>query len=148
MHSTKLPALAARSIVALVFLGAAFSKLNLPQKTLASVYAYQIPMPGGLAIAIAAALPWFELLLALALLLGFWKRETLLWSTLLLGGFTLLTAHAWWRGLPIDCGCLDWDKLHPALKALSTPGGATLRNLVLLGLLAILWRSPRRSPQA
>jgi hypothetical protein len=49
-----------------------------------------------------------------------------------------MTAQAWWRELPIDCGCVDLSVLHPALAALTTPGGATLRNLVLLVLTALL----------
>ena len=60
--------------------------------------------------------------------------------------FTALTAQAWWRELPIDCGCLDLSAWHPSLAALTTPGGATLRNLFLLGLttlLALIVRSPQ-----
>jgi hypothetical protein len=62
--------------------------------------------------------------------------------------FTALTAQAWWRGLEIDCGCLDFSALHPALAVLGTPGGATLRNMVLLaltGLLGFLIRRERRA---
>lgn len=139
----KIASLLARWTIALVFLGAALSKLPMPQKTLANLYAYQLPVPDPLAMAVAATLPWMELLLALGLLLGFWKKEILLWSTALLVGFTVLTASTWWRGLPIDCGCMDWSRLHPVLAILSTPGGATLRNLVLLGLVAIAWRGSR-----
>lgn len=128
-----------RLLLGATFFWASLSKLNSPLKVLASVYAYQIPLPDPVAISIAAALPWMEILLGLALLLGFWKRETLLWSGVLLGGFTLLTAFAWWRGLSIDCGCMNWASVHPALAILSTPGGATLRNVVLLGLAALAW---------
>jgi hypothetical protein len=59
--------------------------------------------------------------------------------------FTVLTAQAWWRELPIDCGCIDLSTLHPALAALSTPGGATLRNIVLIALCgALLWITRER----
>jgi hypothetical protein len=50
----------------------------------------------------------------------------------LLGIYTLLTAQAWWRELPIECGCMDFSGVHPALAILSTPAGAALRNLFLL----------------
>jgi hypothetical protein len=56
----------------------------------------------------------------------------------------VLTGQAWWRELDIDCGCFDFASIHPALAVLGTPGGATVRNLVLLalvGVLAWLWSS-------
>jgi len=63
---------------------------------------------------------------------------TLAATAALLLAFTALTAQAWWRELPIDCGCLDLSGLHPSLAALTTPGGATLRNIFLLALTALL----------
>jgi len=68
------------------------------------------------------------------------------WTAFMLVAFTALTAQAWWRELPIDCGCVDLSELHPALAVLSTPGGAALRNLALLGLTAALAALARRRP--
>ena len=79
-----------------------------------------------------------EILLGTALLAGIWLPVTTGWTAVMLFFFTVMTAQAWWRGLPTDCGCVDLSILHPMLATLTTPGGATLRNLVLLVLTALL----------
>jgi uncharacterized membrane protein YphA (DoxX/SURF4 family) len=140
------PALILRVVLAGFFLAAGIQKLFLPQQTLAAVYSYGLPLPDFLAVAVAVALPWMEILLGAALLFGVWSGVTLAWTLLLLVLFLGLTTQAWARNLAIDCGCLDLARLHPSLKILSTPGGASLRNLVLLGLAVGLWFfRPRRS---
>ena len=121
-----------------IFLWAGLSKVGEPMQTLATIYSYQIVVPDGLASAIAHALPWLEILIGVALLLGLIMPLTLAATAAVLLAFTALTAQAWWRELPIDCGCLDLSALHPALAVLTTPGGATLRNLVLLGMTGVL----------
>jgi uncharacterized membrane protein YphA (DoxX/SURF4 family) len=133
-----------RLLIGSWFLAAGISKVTAPLTTLASVYSYQVPLPDWLAVTVAHALPWMEILLGLALLAGLWLPVTAGWTAALLGVFVVLTAQAWWRGLPIDCGCIDLTKLHPALAALSTPSGATLRNLVLLALCGGLLMRLRR----
>lgn len=140
------PALILRVVLAGFFLAAGIQKLFLPQQTLAAVYSYGLPLPDFLAVAVAVALPWMEILLGAALLFRIWPRITLGWVLLLLVFFLGLTTMAWARGLAIDCGCIDLSRIHPGLKVLSTPGGASLRNLVLLGLAVGLWFfRPRRS---
>lgn len=136
-----------RLALGLVFLWAGLSKVGEPLATLATVYSYQIVMPDLLAETIAAALPWMEILLGLALLSGIMQGAAVTWTIVMLAGFAVLTAQAWWRELPIDCGCMDLSILHPALAVLATPGGATLRNAVLLllaGLLGFLVRAKGR----
>ncbi len=121
-----------------IFLWAGLSKVGEPMQTLATIYSYQIVVPDGLALAIAHALPWLEILIGVALILGLIMPFTLAATAAVLLAFTALTAQAWWRELPIDCGCLDLSALHPAFAVLTTPGGATLRNLVLLGMTGVL----------
>ncbi len=121
-----------------IFLWAGLSKVGEPMQTLATIYSYQIVVPDGLALAIAHALPWLEILIGVALLLGLIMPFTLAATAAVLLAFTALTAQAWWRELPIDCGCLDLSALHPAFAVLTTPGGATLRNLVLLVMTGVL----------
>jgi uncharacterized membrane protein YphA (DoxX/SURF4 family) len=128
-----------RVVLGWIFLAAGWSKIGQTLPTLASIYSYQIVIPDGLAEFIAMALPWVELLLAVALFSGLFFPWTLWVTGLVLGAFTLLTAQAWWRGLDIDCGCFDFSAIHPSLAVLGTPGGATLRNLVLLALTGALW---------
>ena len=140
-----------RLFLAGIFLWAGLSKVGAYLPTLAAIYSYQIVLPDWLASAVAHGLPWVELLLGLALVSGVALRWTLAGTAVVLLAFTALTAQAWWRGLEIDCGCLDLEALHPALAFLTTPGGATLRNLVFLGMIALIAilsspGSPRKDP--
>lgn len=139
--------IAIRLLLGGLFLAAGLSKLGAPLATLATVYSYQIVLPDWIANTIAHTLPWMEILLGLAMLGGLWLPVTTGWISAMLVMFTVLTAQAWWRELPIDCGCVDLGALHPALAALSTPGGAALRNLVLLALCGLLLRLGRHAGQ-
>jgi uncharacterized membrane protein YphA (DoxX/SURF4 family) len=121
-----------------IMLWAGLSKVGAPLQTLAAVYSYQIVLPDWLANAVAYVLPWIEIVLGLALILGLAMPITLSATAVVLLVFTALTAQAWWRELPIDCGCIDLSVLHPAFAVLTTPGGATLRNLVFLGATGVL----------
>lgn len=133
-----------RLLLGVVFLLAGVSKLGDPLRLMASVYSYRIDLPDWVAWTIAHGLPWMEMLLGLALLSGLWIRWTAPLVTGVLCLFLTLTAQAWWRDLPIDCGCLDLGVLHPSFSFLSTPLGATFRNLVLFGLaLALIWLTRR-----
>lgn len=132
--------IAIRLLLGGLFLAAGLSKVGAPLQTLATVYSYQIVIPDWVANTIAHTLPWMEILLGIGLIAGLWLPVTVGWTAAVLAVFTVLTAQAWWRELPIDCGCIDLSTLHPALAALSTPGGATLRNIVLLALCpVVLW---------
>jgi uncharacterized membrane protein YphA (DoxX/SURF4 family) len=128
--------IALRLILGGIFLSAGLSKVGAPLKTLANIYAYQVVIPDWAANTAAHALPWMEILLGLAMIAGVWLPVTTGWIATMLLAFTALTVQAWWRELPIDCGCVDLTALHPALAALSTPGGAALRNIVLLAFCA------------
>jgi uncharacterized membrane protein YphA (DoxX/SURF4 family) len=147
----RLPSILLRVVLGWIFLAAGWSKVGQTMPTLASIYSYQIVIPDGLAEFLAMVLPWVELLLAFLLFAGLLFPWTLVATALVLGAFTVLTAQAWWRGLDIDCGCFDFGAIHPALAVLATPGGATLRNLVLLALVAVLawsWRLAQRQSAA
>ena len=130
--------IAIRLLLGGIFLAAGLSKVGAPLQTLATIYSYQVVIPDWVANTIAHTLPWMEILLGIGLIAGVWLPVTVGWTAAVLCFFTIMTAQAWWRGLDIDCGCIDLSTLHPALAALSTPGGATLRNIVLLGLCAAL----------
>lgn len=134
----KVAILTLRIIIGVIFLWAGLSKVGEPMQTLATVYSYQIVLPDGLASAIAHTLPWVEIAIGVALIFGLAMPVILSATAAVLFAFTVVTAQAWWRELPIDCGCFDLSALHPAFAALTTPGGATLRNLVLLGMTVLL----------
>jgi len=142
---TRTVTLAIRIFLGLLFLAAGIPKLGATLQTLAAIYSYQIVLPDWLALAIAHLLPWVEIAIGIALLFGLFMPVTLVATGSVLVVFTLLTAQAWWRELDIDCGCIDFSALHPALAILSTPGGATMRNIVLLALTGLLAFLLRRS---
>ena len=127
-----------RIFLGLLFLAAGIPKIGATLQTLAAIYSYQIVLPDWLALAIAHLLPWVEIAIGVTLLFGLFMPVTLAATASVLAVFTFLTAQAWWRELDIDCGCIDFSALHPALAALSTPGGATLRNIVLLALTGLV----------
>jgi len=137
--------IAIRLVLGGIFLAAGLSKVGAPLQTLATIYSYHIVIPDWVANTIAHTLPWMEILLGIGLLAGIWLPVTVGWTLAVLAMFTVMTAQAWWRELDIDCGCMDLSMLHPALAALSTPVGATLRNIVLLALCgALLWMTRER----
>ena len=147
---TRTVILAIRIFLGLLFLAAGIPKLGATLQTLAAIYSYQIVLPDWLASAIAHLLPWVEIAIGMALLFGLFMPVTLVATASVLITFTVLTAQAWWRELDMDCGCIDFSALHPALAALSTPGGATMRNIILLaltGLLAFLLRRSAARPR-
>ncbi len=97
--------LAGRLILGIVFLYAAYTKLNAPWLVFAvSINSYQV-VPLNLIEPIARTLPWFELLLGLLLLSGLWLRWVGLVCTGLLGFFFVLMVRSFAIGLQIDCGC-------------------------------------------
>lgn len=135
---------AGRLVLGAVFLWAGLSKLADPLQTLAGIYAFQIGLPDNAAVLVAVALPWFEILLGLCFLGRIWWPETLAQAAWLLSLFLLVTAQAWWRGLPIDCGCMNLEALGIQIDFLSTPAFALARNLVLLAWTVFMIARPRR----
>src|SRR5215470_11279935 len=90
--------------LAAVFGYAAWIKLREPYMLFAmSVDAYHV-LPEWGAVAVARTLPWLELLLAVLLLVGLWKRITLPAASLLLAVFFSLMVRSYIRGEAIDCG--------------------------------------------
>jgi hypothetical protein len=88
-----------------VFGYAAWIKLREPWMLFAmSVDAYHV-LPEWGAVAVARTLPWLELLLAVMLVTGIWKRIALPAASVLLGVFFGLMVRSYARGEGIDCGC-------------------------------------------
>jgi uncharacterized membrane protein YphA (DoxX/SURF4 family) len=88
-----------------VFGYSAWSKLREPWMLFAmSVDAYHV-LPEWGAIAVARTLPWLELLLAVMLVAGIWKRIALPTASALLAVFFGLMVRSYARGEGIDCGC-------------------------------------------
>ena len=93
---------------------------------------------------LAYVLPWLELLTAILLLVGLWRREARFLLALMLVGFTAGKTYVLVIGRNIDCGCVPTDSfLHHLFDGWI--GVATnIGLLCLLGLeLIAVWR--RRS---
>lgn len=96
--------LAARLGLVVVFGWSGVVKAADPVATVTAVRAYSL-LPDGLVSPVAGVLPWFEIALALLLLIGLAVRVTAVLSALLMVAFIAGVISAAARGLSIDCGC-------------------------------------------
>ena len=102
-----------RLIVSAAFILASLPKIQDPATFAISVEGYRV-VSGNLAVWIALALPWLELVAGFGLLIPQIRRGSTLVITLLLITFIVLHASAWARGLDINCGCF---RAHESDKA-------------------------------
>lgn len=96
--------LAARLVLAGVWLVASLLKLPYLEESVLAVRGYQI-LPYDAAVVVGYLLPVAELILGLLLLIGLFIRPAAVLSGLILIAFIIGIAQAWARGLSIDCGC-------------------------------------------
>ena len=102
-----------RLIVSATFILASLPKIQDLAAFAISVESYRV-VTGNLAVWIALALPWLELVAGFGLLIPHIRRGSALVITLLLITFIVLHASAWARGLDINCGCF---RAHESDKA-------------------------------
>ena len=106
------------------------------------VAAYQL-LPYAWNYAVAAALPYVELLAGFLLLVNLRTKPAALLAGLLNAIFIVVLASVLVRGLNIDCGCFGPDAGTTPLQALG-------RDVVLLALAAAVYvqhdRYPSRNP--
>ena len=95
-----------RLVVSATFILAALPKIQDPAAFAISVEGYRIATDN-LAMWIALALPWLELVAGFGLLIPQIRRGSNLIIGLLLIVFIALHASAWARGLDINCGCFN-----------------------------------------
>ncbi|MEQ7123201.1 MauE/DoxX family redox-associated membrane protein [Actinopolymorpha sp. B11F2] len=107
--------LAARLVLGGVLLVAGILKLGVaPTEQVRAVRAYQL-LPYGVDAAVGYTLPFVEIVLAAALILGMGTRVTAVFSGVLMLVFVAGIASVWARGLSIDCGCFgDGGPVDPA----------------------------------
>jgi len=97
--------LVARLATAGVLLLAGYTKLQGgPTAFALAIESFEL-VPGRLLLPVAYFLPWFEIVIAAALILGVWARESAALATAMLAAFTLGLASVLVRGLDVDCGC-------------------------------------------
>lgn len=132
----------ARLILVVVLVAAALPKLWDPPAFAQAIHAYQLA-PRTLVAPLALGLPWLELLLALGLLLGPFRRIAALWVLGLMLAFTLGLGINLYRGNPVDCGCFGASQPKSRDARLVDMRWAILRDLGLALLALGLLRSPR-----
>jgi uncharacterized membrane protein YphA (DoxX/SURF4 family) len=122
-----------RLLLGAVFVYAAYMKLRDPWTLFAmSIDGYKL-LPEWGVTTLARTLPWFELILGLALISGLALRYASVAGAALLGVFFVIMAISYARGMAIECGCFGpGEALGP--KTLLRDG-----TLVLLAIaLAVL----------
>jgi putative oxidoreductase len=96
--------LAARIVLAFVFIYAAAFKISDPESFAKSIANYRL-LPLFIINIFAILLPWIEIVAAIFLLFGISVRENSLIITSLLFVFTVAVGISVARGLNIECGC-------------------------------------------
>ena len=96
--------LACRLVPAALLLWAGVAKALDPQGSILSVNVYDV-LPEPAVRAVAALLPWVEIVLGTLLILGLFMRFAGVATAVLASIFIAGMAQAKARGLPIDCGC-------------------------------------------
>jgi len=134
-----------RSLIAIILVWAALSKLGDPVSTYTTLLEYRLPAPGILLKLVAVVLPWLELLCALMLLANFHRRLATLSVSVLFSVFLIMVGQAEVRGLNISCGCFDLtvfgiNESSPSGRFIESLGFAFVRNLILLGAALYLLR--------
>jgi hypothetical protein len=96
-----------------IFVVAALPKVADPPSFAHMIYNYRL-VPGAAINAFALVMPWIELLVGLALILGVWPREAAALAGFLLLVFIAAIGFNLVRGHAVDCGCFD---VHSAGKS-------------------------------
>jgi len=96
-----------------IFVVAALPKVLDPPSFAHMIYNYRL-VPGAAVNALALVMPWVEILVGLALILGVWPREAAALAGLLLLVFIAAIGLNLVRGHAVDCGCFD---VHSAGKS-------------------------------
>jgi uncharacterized membrane protein YphA (DoxX/SURF4 family) len=131
-----------RVLLGLVFLYAAYTKLQQPWLVFAmSIDAYQV-LPSWAVLTIARTLPWLELLLGAWLIWGRYLRYAAPALTVLLIGFYVLMLRAYGSG--IDCGCFGVGEAIGARTLVRD--GVLIAASLSLSCLVMAGEGQRRNP--
>lgn len=128
-----------RFLLAAVFLYAGFAKLFDPASLAEDILQYQI-VPESLVNLFVLTLPLFEIISALALIIGPWKRQAAFNIVVLCVLFLSALGYATARGLTIECHCFG-------ATSGATMGMAVVRDVVLLIISIVVYWKERRVPE-
>lgn len=131
-----------------IFVVAALPKITDPPSFAHMIYNYRI-LPGSLINISALVMPWLELVVGLALILGIWVRPARWIVTLLLVTFMIAIAINLGRDNAIDCGCFDTsaaNKTHD--ERIHDMWIVLIRDAGMLLMVAQLWWAERAGGRA
>jgi uncharacterized membrane protein YphA (DoxX/SURF4 family) len=130
-----------RVFIGAIFVYAAYTKLRDPWTLFAmSIDAYQM-LSDSMVTLVARTLPWFELILGLALIGGIALRWSSSVAAALMLAFFVMMAISYAKGMQIDCGCFGpGEQLGP--KTLLRDGALLA---VAIALAALSMRRPARA---
>ncbi len=95
-----------RFVLGGIFLYAGVVKSQDPAGFAQAIYNYRI-LPGQLINPMAILLPWVEIVMGVAMLLGCWVPGASLLAMVLLGVFAMALGINLARGVDVDCGCFS-----------------------------------------
>ena len=99
---------------------------------------YQL-LPQAMVTPVAYLVPWTEIIASLLLMLGVWRRGTILVFAGMVAGFMVFIGWAWSQQLDISCGCQgNGEPIRYWFKAFELPG--------YLLVLAWLWWKGDEAP--
>lgn len=96
-----------------IFVAAAIPKIADPPAFAHMIYNYRL-VPGEAINVMAMVLPWVELLIGLALIVGVWRRSSALLAGALLLVFIVALGINLMRDHAVNCGCFE---LKPATRS-------------------------------
>ncbi len=127
-----------------IFIAAAVSKIADPPGFAHEVYNYRL-LPAAAVNALALVLPWLEILVGLAFILGFWRRTAAGMCGLLLLVFIGALSINLARGRPIDCACFGVSKVpRTESERLADMKLAIARDVGMLAMVAQLLAATRQ----
>jgi putative oxidoreductase len=123
-----------RVALGLIFIYAGWVKLQDPwQLFAAGVASYEL-LPMWAVTFVARTLPWFEILLGVVLISGFFMRISTTTVAVLLGVFFSLIVRAYLQGKEINCGCFGGNEPISPLTMLRD--GSMLAGAIVLCVMA------------
>ncbi|MEW6049771.1 MAG: MauE/DoxX family redox-associated membrane protein [Candidatus Zixiibacteriota bacterium] len=129
-----------RLLIGGMFLVASWYKILEPSDFARSIWYYHL-VPGYLINLMSVIIPWLEVVIGVALILGLGYRGAALWSNLLLIVFVIALSTTIVRGISIDCGCFKAAEQanHSAWKAILFDLAALIPAVHLLASRSRRW---------
>lgn len=108
---------ASRVVLAGVFIYGGYTKLQAELQFAAAIAGYRL-LPDKLILPVATYLPWFEIILGLLLLTGWYRRVVAGFAAGLLTLFIIIMTITYLRGIEADCGCFGvGERISPTTIA-------------------------------